>query len=958
MATPSEIVARLTLNAKDFTARFDSAIDQAVGRARAGGTQVGRAFSETASDGLRGFAGQVPVVGGALTGLSGAALGAAAGIGAVAAAAGFALANTEQYTQATRQLDAVLKATGNQTGFTSDQLKDYAEQIESTLAIEAESVLKAEQVLASFDGVAGTTFKRAITSAADLAAVYGGDLAGNAERLGVVLQNLAQGNVDGLSKGFKFLGTTTLDTIAALAKSGDTAAAQTALLDALEAKVGGAGGAAGEGLAGAFFRLKDAIGDTSRELATNSGLYAGTVSGIDSITNGLNRYIDKIKEYGIIRGSLPDFLLPGGGVLPGDAARSPVARQLQGSVAGFLDRSNEDASAKAAAGKAKAEGDAARAVAAAAGAAKKAAVERDQAATKAADAAKAEAAAREAREQQFQTLRLQGHGKDLEYLADLTAANDNFYRDWMAANDKKDAEAQKSADELRKKLDADFRYLSDSFFEIFSGRSGNIWGKFKELGARTLSELSAQFVIGGKLDLGSTSAGGLLNSLAGLTKAGGGGAGISGLLGAAGSAVGLGSLVGSAGLGAVTIGATGAAASGGIAAGLAGTTLAGAGAGASGLLGLAAAAGPYALAAAGLVALGVAVFGNKKPEAFQTITGQGLGNIGGVKGSNSAESRSGAASLGGSGFSALQQLAAAVGGTLDSGANLGALGVFDGKFSFDTTPGAGNNRQIFDTQEAAIAAFTRNAVSSGVITGVDASVARLLSSGDLATQTAKAQLLGNALRSFNASADPTAGAVKALTDEFTALRDIMIEAGSSAADTAKASAEYDKRLQAIRDSAGQATTTLKAFLDDLGFGSGSPLSLGDQAAAARAAYGAQVSGIGTAGFNQSAFVAAGQRLLDIEGQISGRTQDFFATFNQVQSDTNRAISAITNANGITSDNPFARATADATAATADNTSGILQTMQNLPAQIAAALAQAGLPTSFIGGDARGFAVAA
>jgi hypothetical protein len=83
MASTAEIQARLTLNAKNFTSSFEGAIDQATARARAGGAQVGQAFSQTAGDGLRNFAGQVPVVGGALTGLNGAALGAAAGIGAV-----------------------------------------------------------------------------------------------------------------------------------------------------------------------------------------------------------------------------------------------------------------------------------------------------------------------------------------------------------------------------------------------------------------------------------------------------------------------------------------------------------------------------------------------------------------------------------------------------------------------------------------------------------------------------------------------------------------------------------------------------------------------------------------------------------------------------------------------------------------------------------------------------------
>jgi hypothetical protein len=970
MATPSEIVARLTLNAKEFTARFDGAINDAVGKARAGGTQVGNAFKETAGAGLRDFAADVPVVGGALTGLSGAALGAAAGIGAITVAAGFAIANTEEYTQATRGLEAVLKATGNQTGFTTEQLKAFAEEQESALAISAESIIGAEKVLSSFGGVAGSTFKDAILAASDLAAVYGGDLSSNSEKLGVVLQNLAQGNVEGLSKAFKFLGVATLENIANLAESGRSYEAQRALLDALKNSIGGSGAAAGQGVAGAFFRLKDSIGDASREIDNQLGLSTRLIGFIDELALGVNKAAAAYERLGkakITADDVKNFLtspIPSPQELAqsiadlgnvDDKRSQEPTRQSPGEK---LRLSFENFVAREAAATEKAEGDKQRAVEAAAAAAKKAAAEQERATARAAAAAKAADDARKAREAAFETIKVEGAAKDAQRLALLAVANDNFFEDWKAANAKKDDEARKSSAALVKDLDLQFRYLSDSFYEIFSGRSGNIWGKFKELGARTLSELASQFVIGGKLDLGGTSAGGLLNSLAGLTKAGSGGAGLSGLISAGGAAVGLGGLIGSAGLGAVTIGTTGAAAAGGIASGLAGTTLAGAGAGASGLLGAAAAAGPWALAAAGLIAGGIALFGNKPPEAFQSVTGGGLGALGGVKGKNSAQSAAGATSLGQAGFNSLSQLAASLGGGLDANANLGALGVFKDQFSFDTTPGFGNNRRLFGSQDAAIAAFTQNAISKGVLTGVDASVARLLSSGDLSTQLGKAQLLANALNGFNTAADPTAGAVKALTDEFTILRDVMAEAGSSAADTAKASAEYDKRLQAIRDSAGQATTTLQNFLNDLGFGSSSPLSIGDQAAAARAAYGAQAGRIGSAGFDQSAFVASGQRLLDIEGQLNGRTQDFFAVFNQVQADTNRAISAITNANGITGDNPFARKTADATAATADNTSLMAELMTNLPAQIAAALQQSDLSSAFIGDDARGFAVAA
>lgn len=953
MANVNDIVARLVLDAKNFTSGFQSAVDQATAKARAGGAQISRAFNETAGAGLRDFAGQVPVVGGALTGLSGVALTAAAGIGAFTAAAGFAIANTEEYAQAARQLEAVLKATGNQTGFTTQQLKDFAEAQESALAISAESILKAEQVLASFDGVAGTTFKRATLAAADLAAVYGGDLAGNAEKLGVVLQNLAQGNVEGLSKGFKFLGTATLDTIAALAKTGDTAAAQTALLDALEKKVGGAGAAAGQGLAGSFFRLKDAIGDASRAFAEQSGLYTGVVSGINSIAGAVEGYADKLRglnglqltgeAYKLLTYALPggQFLRAGIDRLTGADKARPVGADgsLKFDNLSFIniDRVAEDAAAAAATKKAGAEAEAKRSAEAAAEAAKAHAtaseaaaksIERQRKALGESIAdlefqAKAAGMSRTEAEKLGTLRRLElQYGKllsdnDRQRISnaielrrrteEAVAARRQEIEDFVGSNGSLLPGLQegslKPADlgailglptsrggAGATELGQRFRYLSDAFYDAFSGRAGNIWDKFKDIGLRTVSEIASQFVLTGKLNIGGSGGG-----LGGLL----GGAGIGGIAGAA-IGIGLpliGSLIGS-------IGPT-----------------------SRGFANL-------STNAAGGIVQNNMKRGNKGTEALGNATAAAQAFL-----------------------SQLNGLASQFGGSLAGNVDLGAIGFSKGTFQLKSTQldkGAygGGTTTRFDTAEEVVAAALKQALSRGAITGIDATVQKLLSSGDLATQTAKAQLLGNALKELNSTGDPLKAAVAELNDQFAELRDVMIEAGSSSEDLAKASALYDKKLQEIQKSSEQAVSGLRNFLADLNFGSGSPLSLGDQRAAALANYQSQVGLIGSAGFDQGAFVSAGQRLLDIEGQISGRTQDFFSIFNQVQADTNRAISTIANATGITGDNPFARQTADATAATANNTSQLLQAVNNLTSALTSGAAGGG--GAFVGGGGRGF----
>ncbi|WP_310496488.1 hypothetical protein, partial [Sandarakinorhabdus sp.] len=246
----------------------------------------------------------------------------------------------------------------------------------------------------------------------------------------------------------------------------------------------------------------------------------------------------------------------------------------------------------------------------------------------------------------------------------------------------------------------------------------------------------------------------------------------------------------------------------------------------------------------------------------------------------------------------LTNLAQLLGGTLKDGVKLATIGVNKDK-NFFINPTGGNFLQPgvvnFKSQDEAIIAGLRDAIAKGAVAGIDASVARLLATGDFETQATKAATLSQALRLFAVNSDPIGEAVKALNKEFSDLRDIMIEAGSSQADMNKASDEYERQLEAVRTASEQATASLRGFLSSLNFGSSSPLSLTDQRRSATAAFEEQRGRIGTAGFNQGAFVAAGQRLIDIEEQVQGRTDGFFTVFDRVQAETTRAINAITNA---------------------------------------------------------------
>lgn len=953
----ADLVTRLTLNAKQFTSQFDQAIDQATVRAKSGGRQIGEGLSGEANAKLNEFASRIPIVGSALGGLSGPALAAAAGVGAISAALAFGIKEADAYAKESQKLDAVLQATGNNTGFTAQQLRALADEFETTAAIGAEEFLAAERQLASFGGVAGSIFRDTIELSADLAASFGGDVTSNAEKLGTVLQNLAGGDVDGLSKAFKFLGVETLNSIKALAESGKTYEAQQALIDALRSRIGGSAAAGSDNLTGDFFRLTDAIGDSARALATSSGAYDAARDYVKRLADEvgfLGSLFDKIGER---RGAPAPFSVAAG------AAQFPGLPGID-----RLGNAGAVAAGRAAADAAKAERDKQRATEAAAKAltaqetAQKAAT---KAAEQQANALKkslgdlkfqAETAgftrAEVEKASLFRNLELQA-GKaltpELRVQADLyftIAQNAKATRDALAdlgsgfaasaqaANDRVLAglpgavagatkglvpDAQNPEDRRR------FEFTSNAFFEILSRGQGSFWDTFEQAGQRSAANVIAKMASDPALKS--------LFENSGL----GGAAGVAGdLFSGASSGYAISSLFGKS-KETRTGGAIGGAV--GKASGIPGGEIIGAIWGS--LVGGAFAKDPYA-------------------DAFLTTQG------GAVTTSRIAARGDGrqdqAMQLADTVSQSLQQLAGALGGSVANGLSLGAIGSNQGQFYFNPTGGDFRSAgvQKFSSAEQAVEAALRNAIAQGAISGVDAAVQRLLSQGDFQTQAGKAAALAAALKSFDQAANPFADQVRTLTDEFTQLRDIMAEAGSSTADVAKASSEYDRRLQAIKDSAVQATATLRGFLESLGFGSSSPLSLGDQRAAARAAFDAQVGRIGSSGFDQNAFTQSGQRLLDIEGQIFGRTDSFFATFNQVQDETRRAIDAIDRAATINAENPFARATASNTQATAENTAAMANALISLPAQlsqqIAAALAAAGLAGGG-GGGGRGFVVA-
>jgi hypothetical protein len=322
---------------------------------------------------------------------------------------------------------------------------------------------------------------------------------------------------------------------------------------------------------------------------------------------------------------------------------------------------------------------------------------------------------------------------------------------------------------------------------------------------------------------------------------------------------------------------------------------------------------------------------------------------------NSASRRSNASALGGSVADSLNRIAEALGA--DIGSFAVSVGQRDGVFSVDPT-GRGNvskrfGVQQFATAEEAARAAIRDAISDGALTGISQTVVNAIRNASTLERglddAAAIQSIGRRLREIE---DPIGSAFDELKKQFDDLRDTLRDAGGTVEELAELEKLYSIERERLTT---QSVATLQSFLSSLQIGGNSPLSLGDQRRNAELAFSKFESDIRAGrAIDQSAFVSAGQNLLDVDRQIFGGTSGFFDTFRRVEGATGQAISGVQNATAIREAElaAAARSTADSTAATVNVLNEIrlqLERMGSLPGG-----------GGFVGADAagRGFVRAA
>lgn len=259
------------------------------------------------SSALHGVAAQLPVVGGLMSGaarqFSSLAIGAgslAIGVGAVAAAfvavVPTALRAVRAFSQLEREqatYNAVLRATGFAAGRTGDDIENLASEIRRTAGALEGDVRSAAAVLATFGGVAGEQFDRALRVSKDMSAVLGGNMASAARTLGRALENPAEG-MQMLRRAGVMLSETQKQQIRNFAETGNRAAATNVILSEVERRYGGAGEAIGGGLIGATSKL----GEATNNLLEQWGEQIVKGLRLTSIINSLTSAVDAVVERG------------------------------------------------------------------------------------------------------------------------------------------------------------------------------------------------------------------------------------------------------------------------------------------------------------------------------------------------------------------------------------------------------------------------------------------------------------------------------------------------------------------------------------------------------------------------------------------------------------------------------------------------------------------------------------
>jgi hypothetical protein len=283
------------------------------------------------------------------------------------------------------------------------------------------------------------------------------------------------------------------------------------------------------------------------------------------------------------------------------------------------------------------------------------------------------------------------------------------------------------------------------------------------------------------------------------------------------------------------------------------------------------------------------------PRASATIgAGGGKVAVSSVTG-NSAKFQKASSSGADSAISTLQSVAEQLGGSLNGDGTV-SIGIRNGSYRVDPT-GRGitkTKKGAIDFGEdatAAVKAATLDLIRDGVIEGIRASTQRLLQNAkDFDSAVDKALRFEGVFTRLKQIEDPVGAAIDAVDKEFKGLRKIFDEAGASAEELAQLEKLYGlERAKAIKVASEEMTQTLKDLLSELKTGDNGR-SLRDRMSAALAEYNPLASDLAAGKtVDYDAYAAAARTVLDLERQLSGSQDAYFARLDEITNLTAKAL---------------------------------------------------------------------
>jgi hypothetical protein len=251
----------------------------------------------------------------ATVGIAGVALG--AGIGALAFGVIASVSAFSTLEQGLLRTEALFKSTGGASGKTTEELEELTRSVALSTLASVEGVRQAVNVLQTFKSIQGVTFERTIKLSQDLAAVMGSDIKSSALQLGKALEDPITGLTALKRSGVSF-SESQKEVIKSLVETGQVAAAQTMILNTLEAQVGGAGSAEAGGLAGATDTLSQRWQELLERFGETSGIGDAVTYTLNRISAGMNianeaalgaqsnteKLSSLFKEFGVIQGRI------------------------------------------------------------------------------------------------------------------------------------------------------------------------------------------------------------------------------------------------------------------------------------------------------------------------------------------------------------------------------------------------------------------------------------------------------------------------------------------------------------------------------------------------------------------------------------------------------------------------------------------------------------------------------